>query len=88
MLNCKRTYAQYLTLYFSVHFVFRFPVDELEYPDYNKYVTSPMCFNDIMEQFKESNLSPKQIYDDLEMIVSNSRKFNTNTDSEVSCEKV
>ena len=63
---------------------FREPVDEEEFPDYNRVVTYPMDLSLVKENLTcgEYN-SPLDLQKDILLIFSNSLKYNTNKNSEV-----
>lgn len=63
---------------------FTTPVDQLEYPEYLRTVDTPMDLSSLKEQLCANGYeSLTQFKHDLELIVKNSRKFNTETHSQI-----
>ena len=63
---------------------FREPVDENEFPDYNRIVTTPMDLNQVIENLAVGEYAnPLDMEKEILLIFSNSLKYNTKKDSEV-----
>ena len=63
---------------------FREAVDENEFPDYNRIVTTPMDLNQVIENLSVGEYSsPLDMEKEILLIFSNSLKYNTQKDSEV-----
>jgi hypothetical protein len=66
--------------------VFRMPVDQLEHPDYYQVIDTPMDLRTVKEDLLGGNYeSPLGFCKDMRLIFTNSKNFNTNKRSRVSC---
>ena len=63
---------------------FRFPVDILEYPDYNQVIDVPMDLTSVGDQLSTGNYeTPAEFAKDVRLIFANSKNYNTNNKSKV-----
>lgn len=66
--------------------VFRMPVDQLEHPDYYQVIDTPMDLRTVKEDLLGGNYeSPLEFCKDMRLIFINSKNYNTNKRSRVSC---
>ena len=63
---------------------FREPVSEIEYPDYHRFVATPMDLSTVRESLHIGDYnSPEDFKKDIRLIFKNSEEFNTNPKSKV-----
>lgn len=66
--------------------LFRMPVDQLEHPDYYQVIDTPMDLRTVKEDLLGGNYeSPLGFCKDMRLIFVNSKNYNTNKRSRVSC---
>uniref|UniRef100_A0A0K2UST4 Bromo domain-containing protein n=1 Tax=Lepeophtheirus salmonis TaxID=72036 RepID=A0A0K2UST4_LEPSM len=63
---------------------FRGPVSEIEFPDYHRFIVTPMDLSSVRESLMIGNFnSPVDFQKDIHLMISNSRVFNTNPKSKI-----
>ncbi len=61
--------------------MFREPVDIKQVPDYYMKIKQPMDLSTIMDKIKSASYStPREVYDDLKLIISNCKSYNSNAE--------
>ena len=80
--DCNELLNEMTALPFSVPF--REPVSEIDFPDYHRYVATPMDLSTVRESLHIGDYnSPVDFQKDIRLICKNSKEFNTNTKSKV-----
>ena len=63
---------------------FREPVSEIDYPDYHRFIATPMDLSNVRESLNCGDYqSPVDLLKDVALIFKNSKNFNTNPKSKV-----
>ena len=80
--DCDELIKEMCSLPFSVPF--REPVSEIEFPDYHRYINTPMDLSTVRESLHIGDYnSPVDFQKDVKLIFKNSKDFNTNPKSKV-----
>ena len=80
--DCDELIKEMFSLPYSVPF--REPVSEIEFPDYHRYIATPMDLSTVRESLHIGDYnSPVDFQKDVKLIFKNSKDFNTNSKSKV-----
>ena len=80
--DCNELLSEMTKLPFSVPF--REPVSEIDFPDYSRFVTTPMDLSSVRESLHIGDYSsPLDFQKDIRLIFKNSKEYNTNPKSKV-----
>lgn len=80
--DCNELLTEMTKLPFSAPF--REPVSEIDFPDYSRFVTTPMDLSSVRESLHIGDYnSPMDFQKDIRLIFKNSKEYNTNPKSKV-----
>lgn len=80
--DCNELLNEMVALPFSVPF--REPVSEMDFPDYHRYVATPMDLSTVRESLHIGDYSsPLDFQKDVKLVFNNSKEYNTNPKSKV-----
>ena len=80
--DCNELLTEICNLPFSVPF--REPVSEIEFPDYHRFIATPMDISTVRESLHIGDYNcPTDFAKDIRLIFKNSKEFNTNPKSKV-----